>query len=273
MSGRRSLALLLLLLVSLPASSLWKTIKTDAFKVFYPQGMEREAEEILAVMEHYREYVGDLIGKPPRRIAIVLEDIGTGSSGLTDAANRRILLFRSSPSEGSLGYHQNWWRLVGIHEYTHWAHLSTARGLPALLTALFGTAHAPGNRTPGWLKEGICVVAESEVSPYEGRLNEGMFDAYAAVLAQTEDLPSITQATYDTDTFPGDTGPFLFGGQFIEFLVKRYGKDTVTRFFTRYSSSILSCFFPLFPRQPLTEPPAGSLESRCVISGSSGSKS
>ena len=31
MSGRRSLALLLLLLVSLPAYSLWKTIKTDAF--------------------------------------------------------------------------------------------------------------------------------------------------------------------------------------------------------------------------------------------------
>ena len=68
MSGRRSVALLLLLLpASLPAYSLWKTIKTDAFNVFYPKGMEREAEEIFA-----------------------------------GAANRRLLLFRSSPSEGSL---------------------------------------------------------------------------------------------------------------------------------------------------------------------------
>ena len=50
MSGRRSVALLLLLLpASLPAYSLWKTIKTDAFNVFYPKGMEREAEEILPV--------------------------------------------------------------------------------------------------------------------------------------------------------------------------------------------------------------------------------
>ncbi len=243
----RAFALLLCLSVSTPAVSLWQTLKTEAFTVFYPSGREREAEEILEVLEYYRGYSGDLVGAPLRRVAVVLEDIGTESNGLTDVAFHRILLFRSSPSGGELGYHQNWWRLVGVHEYTHWRHLSSAEGIPAFLTVLFGNAMVPGNFTPGWLKEGICVVAESGTSPYEGRLNEGLFDAYAAVLAKRGRLPSIVQATYNMDVFPGGTGPYLFGGQFVEFLVHTFGRERVSDFFVHYSASILSYFSPAIP--------------------------
>jgi hypothetical protein len=247
MFGRRALAAVLVLFVSIPAFSVWKTLKTEAFTVFYPKGREREAEEILQVLEHYRGYVGDLVGGPSGRVAIVLEDAGIGSNGLTDVTFRRILLLRSPPSSGELGYHQNWWRLVGVHEYTHWGHLSAARELPSLLTAVFGNNLAPGNYTPGWLKEGISVVAESRTSPYEGRLNEGLFDAYAMILAQTGSLPKIVQATYNVDVFPAGTGPYLFGGQFVEFLVRKYGQKTVARFFMHYSASILSYLFPAVP--------------------------
>jgi hypothetical protein len=245
--SRRWFVLSLCLFVSLPVFGLWKTLKTEAFTVFYPSGREQEAEEILEVLEYYRSYAGDLVGAPTRRVAVVLEDIGNESNGLTDVTFHRILLFRSSPSRGELGYHQNWWRLVGVHEYTHWRHLSAAQGLPAFLTVLFGNTMAPGNYTPGWLKEGICVVAESGTSPYEGRLNEGLFDAYATILAQRGRLPSIVQATYNMDVFPGGTGPYLFGGQFVEFLVLRFGREQVSRFFMHYSSSILSYLSPALP--------------------------
>ncbi|UCF96484.1 MAG: hypothetical protein JSV89_15060 [Spirochaetaceae bacterium] len=244
---RRAIVLFLCLFCSLPAFSMWKTLKTEAFTVFYPLGREREAREILEVLEYYRAYAGELVGAPPRRVAIVLEDIGTESNGLTDVANRRILLFRYPPSTGELGYHQNWWRLVGIHEYTHWGHLSGAEGLPAVLTALFGKNMAPGNYTPGWLKEGVCVVAESGISPFEGRLNEGLFGSYATILAQTGSLPTIVQATYNMNVFPGGTGPYLFGGQFLEFLVHKYGRQPVSRFFVHYGASILSYLSPALP--------------------------
>jgi hypothetical protein len=244
---RRSLLLVLCLFISLPAFSLWKTLKTEAFTVFYPSGREQEAKEVLEVLEYYRGYAGDLVGSPLRRVAVVLEDIGMQSNGLTSPVFHRILLFRSPPSEGELGYHQNWWRLVGVHEYTHWRHLSAARGFPGFLTMLFGNTMVPGDYTPGWLKEGICVVAESGTSPYEGRLNEGLFDAYATILAQRGSLPSIVQATYNMDVFPGSTGLRLFGGQFVEFLIGKFGRERVSDFFVHYSASILSYLSPALP--------------------------
>jgi hypothetical protein len=244
---RRAFLLLLALFASLPAFGLWRTLKTDAFTVFYPKGHEAEAEQILRVLENYRGYVGSLVGGRPRRVAIVLEDAGTLANGLTDVIYHRILLFRSSPTEGELGYHRNWWRLVGVHEYTHWRHLSSAAGLPGLLTAVFGNNLAPGEYTPSWLKEGICVVAESGISPYEGRLNEGLFDAYATVLAKTGGLPTIVQATYNMDVFPGGTGPYLLGGQFLQFLHRKYGTRKLASFFMHYSSSILSYLSPALP--------------------------
>ena len=66
---RRWIVLALCLFVSLPAFSLWKTLKTESFTVFYPSGRERQAEEILEVLEYYGSYVGDLVGAPARRIA------------------------------------------------------------------------------------------------------------------------------------------------------------------------------------------------------------
>lgn len=247
MTRRLFLLLFYLLCVALPSFSLWKTLKTEAFTIFYPEGRDRQATEILQVLEYYREYSKGLIGGSTRRVAIVLEDVGLQSNGLTDAAYHRILLFRSPPSSGELGFHQNWWRLVGVHEYTHWQHLSAREGLPALLTALFGNGMATGNYTPSWLKEGICVVAESGMSEYEGRLNEGLFDAYATILAQTGSLPSIVQASYNLDVFPGGTGPYLLGGQFVEFLLRRYGKEQVALFFMHFSSSVLSYLSPALP--------------------------
>jgi hypothetical protein len=244
---RRWSVVFLCLFVSLPAFGIWKTLKTEAFTVYYPSGRERQAREILEVLEYYRSYAGDLVGTQTRRVSVVLEDIGNETGGLTDVTFHRILLFHSSPSGGELGYHQNWWRLVGVHEYTHWKHLSAARGLPGFLTVLFGNNMVPGNYTPGWLKEGICLVAESGTSPYEGRLNEGLFDAYATILAQRGRLPSVVQATYNTDVFPGGTGPYLFGGQFVEFLVRKFGRERVTDFFLHYSASILSYLSPALP--------------------------
>lgn len=247
MNRRPFLLLLFLIYGASPSFGLWKTLKTEAFTVFYPEGREQEAAEILEVLEYYRGYTNDLVGGKTRTVAVVLEDVGMQSNGLTDVAYHRILLFRSPPSAGALAFHQNWWRLVGIHEYTHWQHLSAREGLPALFTALFGNSMAPGNYTPSWLKEGICVVAESGISPYEGRLNEGLFDAYSTILAQTGSLPSIVQATYNLDVFPGGTGPYLLGGEFVEFLLGKYGREQVSRFFMHFSASVLSYLSPVLP--------------------------
>ena len=84
MNRRPFLLLIFLLCVALPSFSLWKTLKTEAFTVFYPDGREQQAVDILEVLEYYRGYTKDLVGGEPRRVAVVLEDVGVQSNGLTD---------------------------------------------------------------------------------------------------------------------------------------------------------------------------------------------
>jgi hypothetical protein len=74
-----------------------------------------------------------------------------------------------------------------------------------------------------------------------------LFDAYVTILAQTGSLPSIVQATYNLDVFPGGRSPYLLGGEFVEFLLRKYGKEQVARFFMHFSASILSYLSPLLP--------------------------
>ena len=76
MYRRRVLLIFFLLCITLPCFSLWKSLKTEAFTVFYPEGREREALEILEVLEYYRSHTEELIGGRARRVAIVLEDLG-----------------------------------------------------------------------------------------------------------------------------------------------------------------------------------------------------
>ena len=225
----------------------WKTLKTPAFTVFYPQERERQAVEILSVLENVRGYVEQTVGKTGGPIAVVLADLGIESNGLTDPVFRRMVLYPYSPSTGSLSTLQSWWRLLGVHEYTHWVHLSAASGLPGVLTAVFGNILAPNLLAPAWLLEGLCVYAESGLSPYEGRLNDGTFDAYVATLAREQALPSVAAATFQSSEFPGGMGPYLYGGVFFGYLADTYGEEALREFIDRTSSSVFSYLSPLLP--------------------------
>ncbi|MBN1838254.1 MAG: hypothetical protein JW820_20515, partial [Spirochaetales bacterium] len=249
---RRTTLLLLaaLLLAAAPGHAQWKTLKTSAFVLFYPRSREQQALEVLAVLEATSGYVEQTLGRPGRRIAVVLTDVGIESNGLTDPVFRRILLYPYSPSPGSagsLGSLQSWWRLLWIHEYGHWVHLDMASGVPRALRTLFGNVLAPNLYAPTWLHEGICVYAESGYSPSEGRLNDGTFAAYVAALAREDALPSIAAATFQDNDFPGGTGPYLYGGVFLGHLVDSYGEEALRKFLRGTSSSVLSYLSPLIP--------------------------
>ena len=242
------LPVLLPLLASVPAPALWKTLKSASFTLFYPAGREREALRALGELEGRKAFAEALVGRSGGcRLSVVLEDAGTESNGYADPVFRRLHLYLYPPSDPGLGFAPSWWELVGVHEYVHWLQLTAASGLPGALAWAFGDAWAPGVFTPAWLVEGVAVYAESAGSPYQGRLNAGFFDAYLQARLLAGRPPSLPEALFVPPAFPGGETPYLFGGEFVEYLALTYGQEAVTRFLRGSAATALSYLTPLLP--------------------------
>ncbi len=239
---------LLFLLLTFSLFAEWRTLKSQGFTIFYraPEG-EKEAAEVIKTLEYHRSRLENLLGNSLKRTPVVLEDLGTFTNGIADPVFNSIHLFPYSPSTGSLSFAQNWWSQVGIHEYTHMLHLTTAGGTPGFFIFIFGNIAAPNLLAPLWLTEGIAVYAESSFSKYSGRLNEGAFSAYMAARTGEYRFPSLVEATFEPASYPGGSGAYLFGAQFIDYLLSTYGEDKLAQFINQYGASPLAYLSPLIP--------------------------
>ena len=228
----------------------WEVAKTPHFTCFYPEGYRWEAEQALSNLEYYRRDVARLTGnREIGNLPVVIEDIGMTTNGFADPIFKNIHLFTHPPHSGmSLGITENWYREVGVHEYTHIAHLTETSDFPGALTRFFGSTFQPNLYSPGWITEGITVFSESQASSYEGRLNDGFFDAVIKAKAKEAGLPSISQATYSPLEFPYG-GIYLYGGEFFKYLDREYGQAKFSEFFRAMGASTLALppLGPLFP--------------------------
>jgi len=198
-------------------------------------------------LEYHRSMLESLLGNSLKRTPVVLEDLGAFTNGIADPVFNSIHLFPYPPSTGALSFAENWWTQVGIHEYTHMLHLTAAGGTPAFFTSIFGNIAAPNLLAPLWLMEGIAVYAESSFSKYSGRLNEGAFSAYMAARTGEYRFPSLVEATFEPASYPGGRGAYLFGAQFIDYLLRTYGEDKLAQFINQYGTSPLAYISPLIP--------------------------
>lgn len=249
MSLQMGLILVWLLVWEVPGSRAWidwRTLKTSHFTVAYKPGYKEEADRFLKVLETYRGAVVDLIGNDPGSLPVILEDWGQVANGFADPFFKRIILMPYPPDFQSLGGVESWYRLVGVHEYTHIAHFTYTEGVPKVLTRLFGRAFQPNLYSPGWIGEGVTAFSESQASSYEGRLNDGFFDAYMGTRVSGGKFPSLLNVTYEPFGFPFGR-IYLYGGKFFDYLAHEYGRERFRRFFGYYASSSWSFLSPLFP--------------------------
>ncbi|HEX7319196.1 MAG TPA: hypothetical protein VF399_02425 [bacterium] len=225
----------------------WQVIKDKNFTVLYKPGYEWEALQALAAADQCRTSVWQLTGSRPAHLPLVIEDIGTSTNGFADPVFYSVHLFTYPPAAGSsLESIENWYRTVATHEYTHIVHLTTTTGISRCLTAVMGRLFQPNMYSPGWIIEGITVYAESQTSPYEGRLNDGFFESFISCRASDGSFPSIIEATNEPRAFPSGK-IYLYGGTFYEYLTQQYGTDAHARFFKTYGSypwAPVSAFFP-----------------------------
>ena len=222
----------------------WATLKTEHFTVFYQPDDEMVARQVLETLEYYRPKVEKLCGNTAQHLAVVIDKNGVAVNGFSKPHDRQIHLFDYNPNSESLLSAENWWSLVGVHEYTHHLSLSKTDGFATVLNKLFGGMFLPNAFSPLWLTEGITVYEESQLTPYQGRLNDGLFDAYMGVLVSEGKLPSIQAASSEQDRFQL-SGGYTFGSEFFEYLSKTYGEERFAQFFQINGGNCLSLFdFP-----------------------------
>ncbi len=225
----------------------WKILKTDNFIIIYKPDYDYEAFQTLNNLEYYRKNVVELTGNNPRQLPVVIEDIGILSNGYADPFFYNVHIFTNPPNfDYYLDGVEDWFRNVSVHEFTHIAHLTRTSGLPNLLTGAFGSLFQSNMYSPGWIIEGITVYSESQISPYEGRLNDGFFDNYINLRVTANKFPTIVEITNEPLSFPYG-GFYLYGGEFFDFLADKYGGDRFTRFFETYGSYPWAPFSAVLP--------------------------
>ncbi|RKZ25274.1 hypothetical protein DRQ20_05475 [bacterium] len=216
----------------------WEAMRSKHFTVFYPPELWKEAERTISYLEYYKSLVDSLTGNSPRHVPVVIEDMGILSNGFASAINPQVHLFSHPPSPFILTSTPDWWKLVSVHEYTHISHLTHTRGLPLIMKFLWGDLFQPNIYSPGWIVEGITVYAESRLSPYGGRLNDGYLDAVVLAQAKENKLTSPVRATSDGVDFPLERA-YFYGGSFMRWISEVYGENSFSQFFKNYASNPL----------------------------------
>jgi hypothetical protein len=212
----------------------WKTLKTEHFTVFYPDGQETNAWQVLQTMEYYRPKLQEFFGNEKFHLPVVIDDAGTIANGNTDPFGYSIHLNKYAPGEAGV---ENWWAFVGIHEYTHELTLSQGGG------SIFGNVPLPNSFfSPFWMTEGISVYSESQLTSYQGRLNDGAYDAYIGARVMDQKPLPILDATYAPLEYPLSQGYYNYGGEFFNYLAQTYGAESLAKFFKENGNRIWSVF-------------------------------
>ncbi len=245
---RMILALILFVLIPLSGFALadYQSLETPNFKVWYRDGWEADALNVLNTMEFYKPYVEDLTGNSVGQTTMVIEDMGNEVNGYMDPFGEKIALFAYPPTADELSNGEDWWQLVGVHEYIHRAQMTTVSGAPRLIRSLFGNVFYPSIHQPNWVTEGITVYGESNLNPYTGRMRGGYYNNAITALAKEHKLPSLPKATI----FSKDTPLahfYVFGGSFLSYLGETYGKDKFRELFAMQGGSLRSYLGAVFP--------------------------
>lgn len=212
----------------------WDAIRSEHFTVFYPPELRKEAEWTISCLEHYKPMVDSLTGNSPKHVPVVIEDAGIVPNGFASPINPQIHLLPHPPSPFILTSTPDWWKLVSVHEYTHISHLTHTAGLSSLQRFLWGDLFQPNMYSPGWVVEGITVYAESRISPYAGRLNDGYLDAVVLAQAREGKITSPVRAASDASDFPLER-IYFYGGSFMRWISEVYGEESFSRFFGNYA--------------------------------------
>jgi hypothetical protein len=231
----------------------WLGIKNEKFTIFYKAEHEYSAKEIMRSLNELSSIAERTTGHKLKRVYLVIDDFGNVVNGFADPTHSdSIHVFAFSPDSRELAMSENWYKTVGIHEYTHMLQIKNSSGIPDALSTIFGSNASiifsvyPNLSVPPWILEGITTYTESQFSKYSGRLNDGYFDAYLLSRLKEGNRVHIGDITYSSLDYPYGSY-YLYGGLFFRYLSQTYGEKKMSDFFDKQGGSLLSYLSPVLP--------------------------
>ncbi len=211
----------------------WRSIKTEHFRIHYHRGLEAEAAAMaLKAEELHRELAPLHRWTPFFRTDIVMVDSTDDANGFsTPYPFNRIQLYTARPRpDSSLSNYDEWQNLLFTHEYTHTLNLDAISGLPSITRYTLGRVCFPNIFLPMWMLEGNAVYYESRRAPRApfapGRNNSTYTDMVMRTAFAENRFMSITASSHFPRQWPMGHTPYLYGGLFVDFLEKKYGRNS-----------------------------------------------
>lgn len=151
-----------------PPSVSWRQVQTPHFRVLFPAALSREARQVANTLQHLHQPLSASLGRPPRRISLVLQNQGVVSNGFVTLSPRRSEFFTTPPQDYNLLGTNNWLDLLALHEFRHIvqyekAYQSRIR-LGLVLFGQNGVAALSHAAVPNWFWEGDAVAMETAYS-------------------------------------------------------------------------------------------------------------
>lgn len=241
-----ALALLVLPITATAGIFDWQYIATQNYTVMYPARLEAMAYKSLYTLIRHRDTVARISGNPTltaKGLAIptIIEDNGVEANGSADPITGKLTFMPSNPGPYSPLLADNWLEELVTHEQFHMAQLLNMSPEGGAAAALFGNMFSPNVLLPSFLIEGSAVYCESQLDPYQGRLNDGRFDAIIAAQAASRTLPSVADMVFHPHYYPespyGQT--YLYGSTFLNYLATKYGKEKIPQLYTTFGKGVV----------------------------------
>jgi len=215
----------------------WRTLQTAHFNVHARAEHSSLARIAAAEAESAYAALSGRLRAPRGRIELVVADnvdFSNGFAGLYPVP-RVVVYALPPPGDIQLGSYDRWLRLVITHELAHVFHLDRSRGWWRLGRSVFGRAPFlfPNLYTPPWVREGVAVFYESDVTG-AGRL-AGSF--HRAVVGAGP-MP-LSEASIASAEWPAGIRAYSHGGTFMRVTAARAGDSAIASFVSRASGVVV----------------------------------
>ena len=219
----------------------WYTVKTPHFRIHYHRGLESIAQRTASSAEAVHERLVPQLGWAPKQVTeiVVTDDTDSANGSASTIPYNIVRLFATAPDDMSpLGDYDNWINELVTHEYTHILQIDNTSGLPALGNSILGKTFAPNQAQPRWILEGLAVVMETQHTS-GGRLRSSQFDMYLRADVLDQRLARLDQISNPARRWPGGNLWYLYGANFIAWIVDTYGPDTYAAVASDYGASVI----------------------------------
>ncbi len=220
--------LLLVLSIFVDPNCRFFTIKNEHFTIIYPEEYDSVASRFSEMSEEVYQEMCEFYGKKnlPCATVVLFDNIDMPEGYSYNFPRNTIKIFLKKGEIFDFNNHDDWLKIVFIHEYTHIIEGDRNRGFPFnILKWIFGNAYHSYDYLPIGFVEGFAVYSESKNSGY-GRINSPLYNAILKCISP----PSLIEfLSGEFREWPFDLTPYIVGSAFFHFIDSLYGEETAKR--------------------------------------------